>query len=231
MKLKLLTLVMTSVISLSAAAVTIDYRHEFMDTGKGDHKDRLLMSHRFANGFGLSLEAKWRQDPSDDTPNKLYHEQVSNGTEVVASYQQSLTDEFSLQPGFSLESSSNNNGYRPFLRAQYNLTKELYVAARYRYEYKRTTSKGSDADEKTNRGDFWLGYTFLKDWQAEYNYVYKNSNKVIFDDGKTDYEHNVKLAYKWDKNWKPYIEVGNVKQDSLHDNRQTRYRIGVSYSF
>ncbi|AHG18756.1 porin [Chania multitudinisentens RB-25] len=231
MKLKLLTLMITSVMSLSAAAMSVDLRHEFMDTAKGDHKNRMLVSHRFANGFGFSLEAKWKQDSSDSTPDKPFHEQVSNGTEAVASYQYKVTDEFSLQPGFSIESNSNNNGYRPFLRAQYNLTKDLYVATRYRYEYKRTTSKGSDADEKTNRGDFWLGYTFFDDWQTEYNFVYKKSNKVIFDDDKTDYEHNVKLAYKWDKNWKPYIEVGNVKQDSLNDNRQTRYRVGVSYSF
>lgn len=230
MKLKLLTLVLASVANFSAMAMSLDLRHEWQDTGKGDHKDRMLVSHRFANGLGFSLEAKWRQDSSDSTPDKPYHEQVSNGTEAVVSYQHKF-DAFTLQPGFSLESSSNNNGYRPYLRAQYNLTKDLYVAGRYRYEYKRTTSKGSEGDEKTNRGDFWLGYSFYKDWSAEYNYVYKSSNKVIFDDGKTDYEHNVKLAYKWDKNWKPYIEVGNVKQDSKNDNRQTRYRVGINYSW
>lgn len=231
MKVKLLTLVIASVVNFSAMAMTVDLRHEWRDTGKGDHRDRVLVSHRFANGFGFSLEAKWRQDPSDATPNKIYHEQVSNGTEATASYQYKVTNDFNLQPGFSLESSSNSNNYRPYLRAQYKLTDDVYVAARYRYEYKRTTSKGSDADEKTNRGDFWIGYNFLKDWQVEYNYVYKHSNQVIFDNGKSDYEHDVKLAYKWDKNWKPYMQVGNVKQDSKTDHRQTRYRVGIAYSW
>ena len=230
MKFKLLTLVLASVANFSAMAMSLDLRHEWQDTGKGDHKNRMLVSHRFDNGLGFSLEAKWRQDPSDSTPDKPFHEQVSNGTEAVVSYQHKF-DAITLQPGFSLESNSNNNGYRPYLRAQYNFTKDIYVAGRYRYEYKRTTSKGSEGDEKTNRGDFWLGYNFYKDWSAEYNYVYKSSNKVIFDDGKTDYEHNVKLAYKWDKNWKPYVEVGNVKQDSKNDNRQTRYRVGINYSW
>ncbi|WON75662.1 oligogalacturonate-specific porin KdgM family protein [Serratia sp. UGAL515B_01] len=231
MKFKSLILVMSSVVNFSAMAMSVDLRHEWMDTSKGDHKNRMLISHRFDNGFGFSLEAKWKQDSTDSTPDKPFHEQVSGGTEAVVSYQYKVNDVFNLQPGFSIESTSNNNGYRPFLRTQYNLTKDVYVAARYRYEYKRTTSKGSEGDEKTNRGDFWLGYKFFKDWQVEYNYVYKNSNKVIFDDGKTDYEHNVKLAYKWDKNWKPYIEVGNVKQDSKNDNRQTRFRVGVNYSW
>lgn len=231
MKLKITTLALLSITHFSTMAMSIDLRHEFMDTEQRDHKNRMLISHRFANGFGFSLEAKWKQDSSDSTPDKPFHEPVSNGTEAVVSYQYKVNDAFTLQPSFSLESSSNNNGYRPFLRAQYNLTKQLYVASRYRYEYKRTTSKGSSADEKTNRGDFWVGYTFLNDWQVEYNYVYKHSNKVIFDNGKNDYEHNLKLAYKWDKNWKPYIELGNVKQDSVNDNRQTRYRVGIAYSW
>lgn len=42
-------------ISIAAHAVTFDYRHETNDKAGNNHKDRLLMSHRFANGFGLSL--------------------------------------------------------------------------------------------------------------------------------------------------------------------------------
>lgn len=231
MKIKLLTLMLVSVVNFCAMAMSLDLRHEWQDTNKGNHKDRMLVSHRFANGLGFSLEAKWRQDSSDPTLDKPYHEQVSDGTEAVVSYQHRFDDAFTLQPGFSLESSSNNNGYRPYLRAQYNLTRDLNIAGRYRYEYNRTTSKGSEGDEKTNRGDFWLSYAFHKDWSVEYNYVYKRSNKVIFDGGKNDYEHNVTLAYKWNKSWKPYIEVGNVKQDSKNDNRQTRYRVGLNYSW
>ncbi|WP_038913438.1 oligogalacturonate-specific porin KdgM family protein, partial [Yersinia pestis] len=74
MKLKLITLAVAaaavSVISFSSVATTIDYRHEMKDTSKSDHKDRLLISNRFANGFGLSLEGKWGQHSSDTTPNK-----------------------------------------------------------------------------------------------------------------------------------------------------------------
>lgn len=38
------------------------------------------------------------------------------------------------------------------------------------------------------------------------------------------------MAYKWDKNWAPYFEVGNVGVKST-DERQTRLRVGVAYSF
>lgn len=79
MKFKLLTLVLASVANFSAMAMSLDLRHEWQDTAKGDHKNRMLVSHRFDNGLGFSLEAKWRQDSSDSTPDKPFHEQVSNG--------------------------------------------------------------------------------------------------------------------------------------------------------
>ncbi|WP_227669130.1 oligogalacturonate-specific porin KdgM family protein, partial [Klebsiella variicola] len=55
-----LLLVTIPFISIAAHAVTFDYRHETNDKAGNNHKDRLLMFHRFANGFGLSLEGKWK---------------------------------------------------------------------------------------------------------------------------------------------------------------------------
>ena len=48
--------------SFAASAVTVDLRHEFIDGGKSDksNADRVSVSHRFANGFGFSVEAKWK---------------------------------------------------------------------------------------------------------------------------------------------------------------------------
>ncbi|MGK2889675.1 MAG: oligogalacturonate-specific porin KdgM family protein [Candidatus Malihini olakiniferum] len=40
---------------------TIDYLHEFKYTSNGEHKDRLPLSHRFEQGFGLFMEARWGQ--------------------------------------------------------------------------------------------------------------------------------------------------------------------------
>ncbi|MFB2891236.1 oligogalacturonate-specific porin KdgM family protein [Aeromonas veronii] len=33
-----------------------------------------------------------------------------------------------------------------------------------------------------------------------------------------------------DKNWKPFFEIGNLREDRYSDNRQTRYRIGIKYT-
>ncbi|MBA0157571.1 oligogalacturonate-specific porin KdgM family protein [Pectobacterium versatile] len=238
MKFKLLALAVTSLISVNAMAVTIDYRHEMMDTPKADHKDRISMSHRFANGFGLSVEAKWRQSGSDTTPNKPYNETVSNGTEVVASYVYNFNKTFSLEPGFSLESNSTSNNYRPYLRGKVNITDDLSTSLRYRPYYKRNSGDLLTASKNNQENGYNLtavvSYKFLKDFQVDYELDYKKANKAgqyqsDFETWKID--HDVKLAYKWDKNWKPYMAVGNVADSGTNDHRQTRYRVGVQYSF
>ncbi|MEI7233240.1 oligogalacturonate-specific porin KdgM family protein [Pectobacterium carotovorum] len=236
MKFKLLALAVTSLISVNAMAVTIDYRHEMKDTAKNDHRDRLSMSHRFANGFGLSVEAKWRQSDKDGTPNKPFSETVSNGTEVVASYVYNFNKTFSLEPGFSLDSNSTSNNYRPYLRGKVNITDDLSTSLRYRPYYKRNS--GSIGGRNTSENGYNLtavvSYKFLKDFQVDYELDYKKANKAgqyQYDNETYNFDHDVKLSYKLDKNWKPYMAVGNVAETGTTDNRQTRYRVGVQYSF
>ncbi|MBN3050679.1 porin [Pectobacterium brasiliense] len=236
MKVKLLALAVTSLISVNAMAVTIDYRHEMKDTPTNDHRDRLLMSHRFANGFGLSVEAKWRQSGKDTTPNKPFNETVSNGTEVVASYVYNFNKTFSLEPGFSLDSSSTSNNYRPYLRGKVNITDDLSTSLRYRPYYKRNSGNigGKNTSENGYNLTAVLSYKFLKDFQVDYELDYKKANKAgqyQYDNETYNFDHDVKLSYKLDKNWKPYMAVGNVADSGTNDHRQTRYRVGVQYSF
>ena len=238
MKFKLLALAVTSLISVNAMAVTIDYRHEMKDPAKNDHRDRLSMSHRFANGFGLSVEAKWRQSSADNTPNKPFNETVSNGTEVVASYVYNFNKTFSLEPGFSLDSSSDSNNYRPYLRGKVNITDDVSTSLRYRPYYKRY-SKNIGQPKETSENGYNLtavvSYKFLKDFQVDYEFDYKKSNSTAYtplaDNENYDISHDVKLSYKLDKNWKPYMAIGNVSGSKTTDERQTRYRVGVQYSF
>ncbi|MFT8210133.1 MAG: oligogalacturonate-specific porin KdgM family protein [Symbiopectobacterium sp.] len=240
MKLKLLALAVTSIVSVNAMAVTIDYRHEMKDTPSADHKDRLSVSHRFANGFGLSVEARWKQSGKDDSVNKPFSEPVSNGTEVVASYVYDFNKTWSIEPGFSLDSTSETNNYRPYLRAKVNIIDDLSYSLRYRPYYKRNSGKigSTKASDYTSESGYnitgVLSYKFLKDWQVDYEIDYKKTTKAgvtLFDNDNWSLEHDVKLSYKWDKNWKPYTAIGNVVQDGKSDHRQTRFRVGVQYSF
>ncbi|WP_043013319.1 oligogalacturonate-specific porin KdgM family protein, partial [Citrobacter rodentium] len=95
----------------------------------------------------------------------------------------------------------------------------------------RYPSSDNKDDDKVNRGDAWIGWV-MGDWRTELNYVYaKSTEGEIRNNNKTySNEYNAKLAYKWDKNWAPYVEVGNVGVKTT-DERQTRFRVGVAYSF
>lgn len=232
--LRSILLLSVPLITLSAHAVTFDYRHETNDSGGNNHKDRLSVSHRFANGFGLSLEGKWKGAQDKD---KAFDETVSNGTEVVASYVYKFNNTFQIEPGFSLDSSSSSNSYRPYLRGKVNLTDDVSASLRYRPYYKRNSSNiGTQKDTSENGYNLTsvLSWKFLKDFQLDYELDYKKANSagvVLADNESYDWTHDFKLTYKLDKNWSPYMAIGNVSGSKLTDERQTRYRVGVKYSF
>ncbi|ENN7017588.1 porin [Enterobacter ludwigii] len=221
-------------ISFASHAVTFDYRHETNDSGGNNHKDRLVMSHRFANGFGLSLEGKWKGSQDKD---KAFDETVSNGTEVVASYVHKFNKDYQIEPGFSLDTSSTSNNYRPYLRGRMNITDDVSASLRYRPYFKRNSNNiGTVKDTSENGYNLTsvFAFKFLNDYQLDYELDYKKANSagVVLSNNKSyDWVHDFKLTYKLDKNWSPYMAVGNVSGSKVTDERQTRYRVGVKYSF
>ncbi|MDM7236566.1 oligogalacturonate-specific porin KdgM family protein, partial [Klebsiella grimontii] len=54
---------------------------------------------------------------------------------------------------------------------------------------------------------------------------------ILADNESYDWTHDFKLTYKFDKNWSPYMAIANVSGSKATDERQTRYRVGVKYSF
>ncbi|CAI2017447.1 Oligogalacturonate-specific porin kdgM precursor [Serratia fonticola] len=211
----------------SAYAVSLDYRHEYTDVDK-TNKDRLLITHRFGNGFGFGLEAMWKN--SGENKDIPFNDMVSNGTELTLGYQFPVNSGFKLQPVFVMTSNSNSNGYKPGLYGSYQLTDSLTLSARYRWEYIRHVTQGVD-DDRINRADIWVAYT-QGQWKYEYNYFYIGSDsRLRYNNRKWDYENSLKVQYAIDKAWAPYVGILNksVKGDS--SARQTGFRVGLQYSF
>lgn len=213
---------------LPAQAITLDYRHEVTDVST-QNKDRLMISDRFANGLGYSVETKVKS--GGDNENEAYNDMVSNGAEFSVTYQFKPFDgwNFTLQPGMNAEYGSNNGIYKPSLRMQYTFDNGIYVAFRYRYEYTQNTKEGVD-DQNVNRYEGWLGYR-NGPWRGEFNYIWRDCDYVRFDNKKNDYEYDFKLSYDINKSWTPYIQVGNIKVNSYSDDRQTRFRAGIQYKY
>ncbi|CAM3956892.1 oligogalacturonate-specific porin KdgM family protein [Pluralibacter gergoviae] len=224
----------TLLISIGSRAVMIDYRHEIMDNTGNTHKDRLLVSHRFSSGFGLSLEGKWKGSKNKD---KAYHETVSNGTEVVASYVHKVNNRLQMEPGFSLDSGSSSNNYRPYLRGKLLIQDGLTASLRFRPYYKRY-SGNIGSEHKTSEKGFNLtgviSLVELSNSQIDYELDYKKTSTggvVLANNKNHEWAHDIKLTYKINSSWSPHIAVGNVSGSRHTSERQTRYRVGVSYLF
>lgn len=232
--IRLLLLTMMFLTSVSSWAVVIDYRHEINDRVGNSHKDRLLLSHRFANGFGLSLEGMWKGSQNKD---KALHETVSNGTEVVLSYVYKINPTWQVEPGFSLVSGSSTNNYRPYLRGRYTLSEDVNVSLRYRPYFLRS-SGNIGTEKRTSENGYNLtgvfAWNFYKDYYVAYELDYKKSNSdgvVLANNKSYEVNHDVFFSYKFDRNWQPYIAIGNIPGSTLTNERQTRYRMGVMYTF
>ena len=223
----LFTLGLASILlSQFSHAATIDLRHEYTDATKAN-RQRALITHRFENGFGFEVEAKWKSGGKN--PDRPADNVITNGSEGTVSYMYKYDPENIFIPGFNLASGSNNSRYRPFLRYQHNFLPNAFVAARYRFEYVRNTSPQT-GDENLHRYDLYLNYSLNK-FIFEYNYTYLNSNRIVQANKKHGDEHNFIFRYKLNKEWMPYFEVGDEFYSKVNNDRQTRYRIGFKYNF
>lgn len=218
-------LLLLPLVATSAQAVYVDVRHEYLDDSKANY-DRAYISHRFDNGFGFAIEAISKSGGDDS--NKAFNDMEVQGNEYTASYQFS-TGAVAWQPGMVLETGNGYSVYKPYFRATWKLDDSWWLGARYRYEYIRRSSDIRD-DDTINRMDVWAGYKWHKfDWTLEG--IYKRADKYdLYDNSKNNYEYNFRTAYLTG-NWSPFIEVGNVSVRSTSDERQTRFRIGVGYTF
>lgn len=220
-------LLLLPVLSCAAHAGYVDYRHEYYDDGR--NYDRVYMSHRFASGFGVAVEAISRSNDSD--AKKPLNNMETNGNEYTASYQFTW-NQLIWQPGFVVETDENQAIYKPYLRVQYNINESWWTAFRYRFEYTRRNADGRD-DRRVDRPEAWVGYN-TGDWMFEVNGIYKFAEaENLYNNTKRDYEYNFRVAHKFGQ-WVPFAEVGNVSsgfKTATTDDRQTRYRVGIGYNF
>lgn len=61
-------------------------------------------------------------------------------------------------------------------------------------------------------------YNFLKNYLVEYELNYKKfEDEILVNKEKEEWSYDVKVVYKWDKNWKLYVVIGNVVGSKIID--------------
>lgn len=99
----------------------------------------VYMSHRFATGFGVAVEAISRSKTRSQMMRGIIWSN-GNGIPQAISSRQGLV----WQPGIAIETGDNIAIYKPYIRVQYNINDNWWTAFRYRQEYMRRNTDGKD---------------------------------------------------------------------------------------
>lgn len=237
MKTKLLTsAILLALTSTAAHAVSINMRHEWTPEFEGKdqvHKDRIAVSHRFANGVGFEVETKWKSgDGFFD-----FDQFADAGNQANISYRMKLDDSFTLTPQYKWETGTDKHAHQFNLTLGYKINDDWSTSFRHRYNYEIRELQDKPSSHY-NRWTLGLGYKGIEDWSlsASTDYTWKQEGEDVWkgdSDGFT--EINFKAEYKWGNGWAPFAEFGvtpeKKENSSEKDTWKPRYRVGMKYSF
>ncbi|WP_421847674.1 oligogalacturonate-specific porin KdgM family protein [Marinomonas sp.] len=245
MKLKIVSAaVLIGLTSVAAHATSINIRHEYVPEHDGnpqENKDRIEVSHRFANGIGFGVEAKWRSEKGSSAFKKL----GGSGQQSNISYQYKLSDTLTLTPQYKWESGPDKLGHQFNLSLGYKLNSDWSVGFRHRYHYDSVV--GGD-NSHYNRWTFSAGYKGIEDWafgaSTDYTFNEEKSGPRWKGNQSGFSDINFKGEYKGLNNgWSPFAELGfkpyksgdkyefNGSKKTSNDQWRPVYRFGAKYSY
>ncbi|MCD1125323.1 oligogalacturonate-specific porin KdgM family protein [Jinshanibacter sp. LJY008] len=224
-------LLTSSLVMANDYKTTVEYRHDYRD-GVKKHGDRFKVFLDTGQNIGFELDARYNN--KDD---KVYDSMTMNGSEVMAFYYDKLNANTTWLAGTSLDFTSDGLVYIPFVRLNYQFDNGIRLQGRYKWkiwDYDMVGLNGSTYCSKIQQFDTFLGYKF-SDWDVRYQFdlfrEMESNGLPLYNNNKWDYQHNVVLTYSINKNWRPFVEVGNIKEKRFTSERQTRYRVGIKYTW
>lgn len=209
--------------ALANPKVTLDYRHEWK-AKSNTQADRLKTSMKI-DPIILELEAR----TSSGDGSWLQNQHVKS-YDVGIFYPYRYNNNLVVLGGFDYIMSVNNKDYVPSLRLNYKTDNGIRLQTRY----KQILSQDPVGDYKRSRVqrvDFWLGYK-SEDWDYQYQVSFGNqlgNDKPLQNNKSSDYWQNIRIRYQDIPNFRPYIEIGDVKLKPTSDERQMRFRVGIQY--
>lgn len=219
--------------SLSSAAVSIDYRHEYKADTKSN-ADRLKLSHTTASGYFASVEGKIaestnRKEDGFQEGNGRYS---GNGSEWELGKNFKITDKLILAPALNLDNGDTAIGYRAQIKAIYRFLPEWVTTFRWRPGMQVNQSDTVE-NRYYNQFNWELGYKG-SDFSITGDFEYRFTNYEDYNGNHNYWLYNVVAALPIDKNWTPYTEIGLVPRynaDHDEDEHEMRYRVGIKYTF
>ncbi|MDK2614569.1 oligogalacturonate-specific porin KdgM family protein [Vibrio vulnificus] len=242
MKIRYLTsTLLLALTSTAVSAASINIRHELQpdhgDKAGAKHADRVAVSHRFANGVGFEVEAKWRSNNEIGEHNQgPFSEFAGNGQQANISYLYRINESFTLTPQYKWESNDTKMGNQFNLTLGYKVNDDWSTSFRHRYHYE--TRPNVDQSAHYNRWTFGASYRGIENWGlgATVDYTWKQEGEVVYkDDNAGVSEVNFTFEYQgFDSGWRPFGEIGatpSKKDTDEVDSYRPRFRVGMKYNF
>ncbi|ASY78422.1 oligogalacturonate-specific porin KdgM family protein [Pectobacterium polaris] len=92
------------------------------------------------------------------------------------------------------------------------------------------TYSGLDNINLTYVFNYYIGDNTTKSYKYSKG-EFTEREYAVYDNGKTDYEHQFKVQYKLNKQLTPYIEYDDISQSSTSSSRQGKIKVGFNYVF
>nr|WP_241391557.1 oligogalacturonate-specific porin KdgM family protein [Yersinia frederiksenii]ULG19850.1 hypothetical protein 49p1_00141 [Yersinia frederiksenii] len=223
----------------------VNIRTEYLQTERVNY-DRLMLGYGWDNGFNIHTELMWKQ--KDNKPvhknnngattrpatRDRWGDFVDNGHGVILNYdyKNKAMPGWTFIPTFAIYTSSYWTTYEPGIEVHYKFNPEWRLRSRLRVDFDKPTSTNSAQEQKTIRPEIWVDYGPAgSPWSFTYNFIYYDTEVVRWNGKKSDYAQDFAVKYKIG-NWQPALQIGDIKgPDKYSNNRQIRWRAGLTYSF
>lgn len=224
-------LLFSGIVMANDYKTTVEYRHDYRD-GVKKHGDRFKVFLDTGQNIGFELDARYNN--KDDS---MYDSMTMNGSEVTAFYYDKINANTNWLAGTSLDFTSEGLVYIPFVRLNYQFDNGIRLQGRYKWkvwDYAMNGTNGEAYHSKIQQFDTFIGYKY-NDWNFQYQFdifrEMENRGLPLYNSNRWDYQHNIVVTYSINKNWRPFVEVGNIKDSRYTNERQTRYRMGIKYTW
>lgn len=235
--IRIVLIVLLSVFALPSFGndykTTLEYRHEYKD-GNNKDSDRIKIFLDSGKNVGLELDARYNNAGEDEK----FNEMSINGSELSIFYYKAINSNLLGLVGMSMDFNPDGLVYVPYVRLNYSFNNGFRTQARYKWKLWDYVDNNMGVRAKIQELDTWFGYA-SGDWdfQMEVQYWQEMESNALseFNNNNFDYLYNFRIMYAFHQldgeKWRPFIEVGNVRQSRIADDRQTRYRVGIKYTW
>lgn len=210
---------------------TVEYRHEYRD-GSKKQTDRFKVFLDTGENIGFEFDARYG-NKDDNAFDSIY----LSGSELNVFYYTNINQKTLFLAGNSFDFSPDGVVYVPFVRLNYNFNNSFRINGRYKWkiwDYGMEGESQKKYHSKIQQLDTFLGYkTGSFDFEYELDLFIEMAGGSLpqYNNKRWDYENNLRVVYNLNKNWRPFSEIGDIRESKYTNDRQIRYRVGIKYTW